>query len=408
MRRHVVFALLSLVGLCGGQAAQAALKEGTPAPDIEAKGWLNADEPVSLSELRGLTVVLYFWVSFHDTGERVLPYMTTVDGNDDFGRRAGVFVMGVTEADARRTEEQIRKAKAFYPVAVESKSYRDYEITQFPQAVIIDPNGKVAWTGWPGDVDQMLKVVQDVMEKTPPTRTHPREAARATELIDQTRKYIADDKLREAYATAWKANEHALSGDPLKARCQDYLDLLESLGREMLSQGERELIANNFSAAVAQFRKCAEEFRGLESARRARMRLASLAKERPEVKSILDEQAKEADALKKIALARDQVESQNFYEAYLLCEEALNAAPKSEAAEYAQTLISRMQKHAVVSKAILDGKATKECEPLLLEAKADVRQKRYAKAKPKLERIVREHPDTSFADEARRLLIEIP
>lgn len=407
MNRMIVIAA-TLLALLSPIAARGALKEGTVAPDVDGKNWVNSDKPVSLSELRGLVVVLYFWVSFHETGEKVLPYMTTVDGNERFGRQAGVYVMGVTEADARRTEDGIRKAKAFFPVVVESKSYREYEIEQFPQAVIIDPNGKVAWTGWPGDVDQMLKSVQDVMQKTPPTRTHPREATRTTEYIEQTRKNLADGKLREAHATALKANEHALSGDPLKARCQEYLDLLESLARDTLANGERELISNNFNEAVAFFRQVSDDFRGLESARRARIRLMAISKERPEVKTILDEQGRDAEALKKIAQARDHIESQSFHEAYTLCEEALNAAPKSEAGQYAQTLISRMQKHPAVMKLVRDGKAMRDCEPLLLQAKADVRQKRFASAKPKLERIVRDHPETSFADEARKLLIEIP
>jgi peroxiredoxin len=389
-------------------AAQAALKEGTLAPDIEAKEWLNTDHPVSIAELRGMIVVLYFWVSFHETGQAILPDMTLLDNNERFGRPAGVYVIGVTDADRKRIEEPVRKAKAFFPVALESKAYKEYDLLNFPQVVIIDPQGKVAWTGWPGDTNGMLQAVSDVMTKTPPTRTHPREAALCTEYIQQTRERILAGKLRDAYAVAKKANKHALSGDPLKARCQEYVDLLESLGQDQLATGERALVTNRFDEAVAILNRCARDFNGLESGRRARIRLLALAKERPEVQTLVDAQSKENDALRKMAVAVQQVEAQRFAEAYATSEDVVKTAPGTPAAGYAATLMKRMEQHPTLKKLVLDSKAARECEPLLAQARADQRQKRYSQARSKLERIVREFPDTSYADDARRLLIEMP
>lgn len=407
MRRIGAWLILAATAMTT-PTVQAALKEGTLGPDIEGKEWLNSDRPISIAELRGMVVVLYFWVSFHEGGQAIMPDMTLVDNNEQFGRPAGVYVIGVTDADRKRVEESVTKAKAFFPVVLESKSYKEYDISQFPQVVILDPQGKVAWTGWPGDSNAMLKAVSDVMTKTPPSRTHPREAALCTEYIHQTRERIQAGKMRDAYAVAQKANRHALAGDPLKSKCQEYVDLLESLGQDQLATGERALVTNKFDEAVSVLSRCARDFNGLESGRRARIRLIALAKERPEVQALVDAQSKETDALRKMATAVQQVEAQRFAEAYATSEDVVKTAPGTPAAGYAATLMKRMDQHPVLQKMILDSKAAKDCEPLLAQARADQRQKRYAQARTKLERIVREFPETSYADDARKLLIEMP
>ena len=87
---------------------RADLKVGTYAPDIEAKDWMNTDgQPVSLAECRGMVVVLFFWVSWHPGGEYIMPLMTLVNASR-YGQSAGVFVIGVTdaEAQARRRHDQ--------------------------------------------------------------------------------------------------------------------------------------------------------------------------------------------------------------------------------------------------------------------------------------------------------------
>lgn len=397
------------IALLASPWARAELKEGTVAPDIDAKGWINTDRPVSLAELRGMIVVLFFWESFSANGEATMPLMTLVDNNENTGRQAGVFVMGVTEADRKRTEEPIKKAKIFFPIAVESKARQEYEITSFPYVVILDVEGKVAWSGWSNDGgDQMLDKLIEIYRKAPPTRTHPTEAALASKYIEEARQCIREGKVRDAYRVAVKSNEHALTGDPLKARCQEYVDLLESLGQDLLASGERELVMSHFDKAVEYFLRCAKDYRGLESARRARMKLQAIGKERSEVKAILDAQSREADAARQLLRARDLIEQQSFADAYLECEAIVTTAPGTDSAAGAATLIQRMEKHPAIAKLVRDQKAAKECEPLLAQARSDIRQKRYAQARPKLEQIIRKHPETTYADQARKLIIDMP
>ncbi|MDX2198696.1 MAG: redoxin domain-containing protein [Phycisphaerae bacterium] len=413
LRKVVLLSMLAGLfgtGVFGPALARAELAKGADAPDIEAREWLNTDKPISLAELRGMVVVLYFWVSFHEGGERILPLMSVVDNSEVVGRRRGVYVMGVTSADRRRTEEDIKKAKIFFPVALESKSENEYEIESFPRAVIINAEGKVAWTGWPGDSggDQMLQAVLDAVTETPPVRTHPREAIICERALEQTREYLAKGEFRQAYAAAKQANEHALSGDPLKATCQEYLDLLEAVGQDLLSSGEREIVSQNVNRGVEYLLQAAKEFRGMECSLLARKKLHAMARDRDDVRAKLDAQKAETVAFGKLAEAIADIQVQDFADAHAKLEDIVQNHGGSEAAEDARTLIARLSKHEAVAAIVRDEKARAECEPVLAQARNDIRAKRYGEAKKKLDQLCRAHADTSFAKEARKMLIELP
>ena len=175
MRRALI--TLTCVGLLLPGIALADLEEGTYAPDIEAKEWLNTkelfdseyDEPVSLSELRGMVVVLYFWVSYDSGGESFMPLVNMVENSDQLGRRNGVFLMGVTEADRERVEEMVQEERLLFPIALESSAAEEYEIESFPRVVVVDPNGKIAFTGLFGKDDRnFIQKIVDVLAENAP------------------------------------------------------------------------------------------------------------------------------------------------------------------------------------------------------------------------------------------------
>ncbi len=91
MRLAVIAALCVSVLFAG--VAQAQVKKGDYAKDIEAKEWANTDEPISLHELRGMTVVVFFWVSWHPGGEYIAPLMNIL--NSKIGKSRGVYVLGL-------------------------------------------------------------------------------------------------------------------------------------------------------------------------------------------------------------------------------------------------------------------------------------------------------------------------
>ena len=171
MRTAIVAVLC--VGFAVGNPARADLDKGDYAPDIEAKEWMNTDEPISVIELRGMVVIVFFWVSWNPGGEYVMPLMSAL--NSKIGRPRGMFLLAVTDSDRQRVEEMLKKQIVQFPGALEAQdAFEDYDLTDLaaPRVGIIDANGKVAWTGWPGHKggETLVKAAFDVIADTPPPK----------------------------------------------------------------------------------------------------------------------------------------------------------------------------------------------------------------------------------------------
>lgn len=406
MRALIAAVLCAGLGLAG--AARADLEKGAWAPDIEARQWKNTDEPISLYECKGMVVVLFFWVSWHQGGEYIMPLMNFV--NSEFGRSQGVYLIGLTDAELARVDEMLEKERVLFPVGAESKSYEDYEISSFPRVVIIDPNGKVAWTGWPGASggEALVREIRAVVAEVPPTRTHPEEAAKVRAYLAQARQALRGDDYRKAYRAARSALERALTGDPLKTRCQDMVDLIEALGRDKLAQAERAIDDKNYEDTVTLLREVMREFKGADVAQAASKRLSAIRKKFKEVADLIAQQEDEGLAENLLAEALDEFRSGAFGKAYDRLEQILSEYGSTPAAAKAQTVIDRVRKHDAIMAQVRDHQAEPECLTLLSQARAYMRAGRPNEAKKLLGLIVEKHADTIWAEQARRLLAELP
>src|SRR5262249_12484906 len=128
------------------------------------------DEVPSLASLRGLVVVVVFWVSWHDGGEIMMPYIT--EASNRFSGY-GIMVVGMTDADLKSTKDIVRGAKFFGPVGCRSKTAKEYGFENGWGAVVIDPEGKIAFKGQPQEMNQWVQTFSQIFEKGKPTRTHP-------------------------------------------------------------------------------------------------------------------------------------------------------------------------------------------------------------------------------------------
>ncbi|MCK4343614.1 MAG: redoxin domain-containing protein [Phycisphaerae bacterium] len=407
--RTAIIAILC-VGFAFGGVARADLEKGTYAPDIEAMEWMNTEEPVSLAELRGMTVILFFWVTWHPGGEDVMPLMNLL--NSQISRSRGVYLMGVTDSDRGRVEEMLKKHKVYFPVALESESHEDYQISTFPRVIVIDPNGKVAWTGWPGTGggDALYKAVLDVIADTPPTKTHPKDAVVVKEKLRKARQALRGGDLQEAFKTAREASNLTLTGDELKTRCQDVLDLVEALGRDLLARAEWAADEKRFEDAVGLLHDIKREFKSLDVSRSARKKLDALQKKHDQVARILEmeNEAQIAENLLQAALDDLRAKPRRIGKAFVKLEEIINEYSDSEAAAKAQTVMDRMHENDGVMDHVRDHQAKPECELWLSQARAWERAGRPGKAKELYRRIIDQHSRTIWADIAAQRLRQLP
>ena len=401
------------IGIClavlSSAPVRADLQVGSRAPEIDAKAWLNVEDGLKLSELRGLVVVLFFWVPYHEGGQRTLEMINSIDTGRMVGRRDGVVVIGLTEGDATRTEPVLRKEKSFFPVGLESDSKDDYRIRSFPRAVIIDPQGRVVWTGWPPKEggQEFVNKLRAVLADTPPRRTHPLEVGKVYDALDRARAALRSEQFRDAFEAAREALETAVTGDPLKSTCQELLDLLEALGGDKLATVDGLIEQAKFDEAVRIIRAVTDEFRGLDVSKRARGRLVALAREFDQIGALVESQESAKQARDALIRAQNSLRNRKFGQACKMLERIIAEYPGSDEAGRAARIKTRMEANEKVMAYVRDHKASRDCKAWLANGRSFAKAGRRTEARRLFRKILDKYPNTSYADVATQELARL-
>lgn len=410
-----LFGLLTLVGLFSSGICLAQndnekkVKVGSVAPDIEAKEWINAEQtPPSLAEVRGMVVVLYFWVSFHPSGEQVMPLLVSLQHQALFGRTPGLMIMGVTDADRKQIEGALSTNKIRFPVAVGSEAYKEYEIDNYPFMVIIDPEGRVAYRGSPSSANEVQKQISDVYEKIPPWKTHPSEAVECNDIMTRVRELVRQKNYQDAYTEISNGITKAVIGDKLKADMQVYVDLIEQLAYDRLATVMPLIEQKKFKDAYVVIRSVGRQFKGTPAGRDALALSDLLSKRYDDYRIVAGSGADEDAAARLLAQAREDIANRRFGPGHDKLKEITSRYAFSEAAESAQQVLVRMEKNKGVMAYVDDFRSGPECDRLLGEARSNIRAKRFKEARETLNKIIRDYPNTRYADDAIEELKKLP
>ena len=386
---------------------------GDYAPSIEAKEWINVageKEVPSLTELRGLVVCVFFWVSWHEGGETFLPYVNILQNSGSAWGPGGIYVIGVTDASRSVTEPLVRAAMVQFPVAVESESAKeDYDIPSGFGFVVIDPEGKVAFrsTG-NGDLNGMMNTVDRLRTENPPWRTHPHESQQIYRLIDRSREAILRAEFPPATENVKEVLQRAVLGDRIMSEAFELIDLMDLLGYDHLSAFPVAYEQERFNDAVQLLRHVMIRYEGLDCGYDAKEQLTQL-KEKDEEIKVAASRFLDEDAAARILLdARDLLKGHRYLQSFELLRQLTTEYPETEAAEYAEAMLSRMRANPRMANILRDRKAETECRSALARARSLIRLRRFDEAERILRRILDEHAGTSWAEQAKQDLINMP
>ena len=416
MRRYMLLAA-ALGILCTApalaQQSDPKIDVGDYAPSIEAKEWINVageDEVPSLTELRGLVVCVFFWVSWHDGGESFLPYVNILQNSGSAWGPGGIYVIGVTDASRANTEPLIRSAMVQFPVAVESDSAaNDYDIPSGFGFVVIDPEGKVAFRGdGAGDLNGMMSAVNKLQTENPPWRTHPHEAKQIYRLIDRSREAILRNDYEPATENVKEVVQRAVLGDRIMSEAFELVDLMDLLGYDYMAAYPPALDNKRYDEVVRVLRHVQYQFGGLDCAYDAKQELEKLVKEDEDIKVAAEKYHNEDEAARLLLDARDLLKNHRYLDSFALLRQLSTEYSSTEAAEYAEAMLNRMRANPRMANILRDRQAETECRSALARARSLIKLRRFSEAERILRRIMDEHPNTSWADQAKQELIDMP
>jgi len=401
--------IVAVAGLLLSGTVRADLEIGTYAPDLEAGDWLNTDgQSISLSELRGMVVVLFFWATHHQAGEAAMGGINMIENHPQFGRYAGVFLIGVTESDRKRVEDMVKEKRYFFPIALECRAAREYRITAFPRVVIIGATGRVAYSDSPSSLDQIVQRLQQVFEDTPPFRTHPREARLVHKALDKARAAVRAEDYWAAFGYLRQGYGRALHGDWLKTACIEVGDLIEALGRDQLARANVLVEDGRYKEAAGLLRETAENFKVYRVGRFARDRLRALEEKDPEARRAMQALDRDQEAAALLSEVGQHLWQRSFGEAYDRLEKIAKEFSDTEIAVDAGKIRARMNQNAEIMGHVRDYQARNTCTSLLAQARSFRQTGDHERARQILRRIINEYPDTIYVEMAYKELELIP
>ncbi|MFN3653810.1 MAG: thioredoxin-like domain-containing protein [Candidatus Nitrosotenuis sp.] len=139
----------------------------TKAPDFpEGFDWINTDEPLTLSKLKGCIIVLDFWTYCCINCMHTLPVLAQLEKK--YEQKPVVFI-GVhsakftNEQETKNVEAATSRYEIAHPVIVDKKMriWSSFGVNAWPTIVIIDPNGTIVYKQ---SGEGQKEAIEDVIE----------------------------------------------------------------------------------------------------------------------------------------------------------------------------------------------------------------------------------------------------
>jgi thiol-disulfide isomerase/thioredoxin len=154
------------------QAYRSSLPDYGPAPEIQSVAWVNSDQPLRLTNLRGKVVLVEFWTFGCINCIHTLPYIE--DWYQKYNTE-GLQVIGVHfpefsyEHDIQNIAEAAVRLKVSYPIGMDNggATWNAYDQHYWPTMYLVDKQGHVRYVHiGEGAYDLTERNIQDLLNET--------------------------------------------------------------------------------------------------------------------------------------------------------------------------------------------------------------------------------------------------
>lgn len=360
--------------------------------------------PVDLAALKGKLVVIDFWAGRLVTGQRNETRLLEVYGELN---KKGLEIIGVNcdekVADAR---EHIAALKLPWPIiherdGVKGALGRSWGIPRLPYYIILDPAGAVVYAGYKSAIDDI--VIDEFLAHPPPPVS-------AEALEKAKRDLAAADKLLSegdrigALRTFASIDRDAVKDPSFKKEHEALAKKFEQTAADLLADVEPLVASKHYADAVTRLKDLS--FTGCPKEADARKQLADLLA-RDEVKSALAAAARESAANTALSAARILRTQGEHDAAYRRFSAIVKDHPNTAAARSAAEAVAQYESDPEFIRRQRDKLLESQAKPKLTLADNYRQNGLPDKARAKYHEILKEFPNTTFAQAAQKALDEM-
>ncbi len=237
-------------------------------------------------------------------------------------RRKGLVVIALTDEGRPLVDKFVESTGATHPIVIEgSDTTKEWGVKGFPSSYLVGPDGKVAWTGHPGGMQESQ--IEELLRKV-----------RLAPPLPKSLSAVGKDIEKNKLADALKKLDGDIGGGRLAAEdakaAEETKQWLLDKGNGWITSAEAESKAGNYYEAAEALDNAADAFKGHEIGDKAAAALKELLSD--------GDRKKEVDGGKALAQARERAGKLKPKEKAALFRAVAARYKGTKAAEKAETL----------------------------------------------------------------------
>lgn len=392
--------LAALFAIAAASSAWAEpLRLGKPVPDFKVEAIGEGATQFELSKNKGKMIVLFFWRTTDSGSIEAIPTLNEI--HKDMGR-SGIIVMGVSGEEREKVEPVVTgKGFQFPTLFGASQLVRDFEISSFPNVLVVDPAGNLAWRGHPGD--SLKERIKTLRTRTPPIGS---ESKTLSNKLKKSESALGKGQVGRAYTLAKSVKDVVEAGTPLSEQAKALMEKSEEAAKKALEEVKQETRAGKNEEACRRLADLSTRFSGQEVARLADEEVAKMRADN-KTKNVMKKAIDNARGEMRNDEAEELAASSQFLEAVEAYKEVTEKYADTDAANDAKKAMEHINSDAGIQQKIKAARDNEEAERWIDLAERYEKCDLKDQAKATYEKIVSQHPKTLAASRAKKKLEEL-
>jgi len=172
--------------------------------------------------------VVEFWATWCPPCRQSIPHLNKLH---EEWKKKGVVIVSLTREALHEVKDFARAMKMQYIIGTGSSSADRYDVQGIPFAVVVNPAGRIVWTGHP--MGGLARVIQKVYEETPPQLIGEKKLAKLKKELADAQRAFKRGALGRAYRLTGEIIEASPEGHEIHASAQALMDELSAIAKNV-------------------------------------------------------------------------------------------------------------------------------------------------------------------------------